>query len=162
MGKNSSGHSSKGITWKKVFPFGVFLRKTRPFINPSSTFCPDHSLRLGGAGDGVPERRLVIKTYLVVITSGISKLQQELQVSRYCWSCRRRFSQSMEPEELENHGCKIIQCQPFHIWFLTKASMWEICRQAGSNLQRSLPGGCPGTWIRTQNQNIHCDLVPVV
>ena len=51
---------------------------------------------------------------------------------------------------------------PFHIWFLTKASMWEICRQAGSNLQRSLPGGCPGTWIRTQNQNIHCDLVPVV
>ena len=37
-------------------------------------------------------------------------------------------------------------CSPFHTWFLTKASMWGICRRAGSNPQRSHPAGCPDTW----------------
>ena len=74
-----------------------------PFVDPSPTFSPDHPFRLGRTSDCVPERSLWrILNHLIPVTFGISKLQQELQASRCCWSCRRLFSQSTEPENVRN------------------------------------------------------------
>ena len=65
VGKNSSGHSSNGITWTQNISSALhFLPECNdhPFINPSATFSPDHPLRLGRASDCVPERSLWWKT----------------------------------------------------------------------------------------------------
>ena len=58
VGKNSSGHSSNGITWriKMMIKHQIYKSlSTYPFINPPPSFLPDNPLCFCGAGDSVPE-----------------------------------------------------------------------------------------------------------